>query len=59
MQVQEETKTSSVTLDYEAVKFAHYQPRAIEAMAVTADRKLVAVARDNNSIELWLRESWV
>lgn len=28
-------------------------------MAVTTDRKLVAVARENNSIEIWLRESWV
>lgn len=28
-------------------------------MAVTADRKLIAVARENNSIEVWLRDSWV
>ena len=28
-------------------------------MAVTSDRKLVAVARENNSIEVWTRDSWV
>ena len=28
-------------------------------MAVTQDRKLVAVARENNSIEVWIRNTWV
>ena len=28
-------------------------------MCVTSDRKLVAIARENNSIEVWLRETWV
>ena len=28
-------------------------------MSVTKDRKLLAVVRENNSIEIWLRESWV
>ena len=28
-------------------------------MAATKDRKLLAVARENNSIEIWLRDSWV
>ena len=46
-------------VDFESIGFAHYQPQAIECMAVTADRKLVAVARENNSIEIWLRDSWV
>lgn len=28
-------------------------------MALSSDKKLLAVARENNSIEIWLRESWV
>ena len=28
-------------------------------MSVTKARKLLAVVRENNSIEIWLRESWV
>ena len=28
-------------------------------MAVTKDKRLIAVARENNSIEIWLRDSWV
>ena len=34
-------------------RFAHYQPQAIEAMSLTADKSLLAVARSNNAIELW------
>ena len=48
-----------MTMDFEALKFNHFQPQAIECMSVTRDRKLVAVARENNSIEIWLRKSWV
>ena len=28
-------------------------------MAVSNDKKLLAVARENNSIEIWMRNSWV
>ena len=28
-------------------------------MAVSVDKKLIAVARENNSIEIWLRDTWV
>ena len=48
-----------VAIDYESLRFAHYQPQAIEAMAVTNDKKLIAVARENNSIEIWLKHTWV
>ena len=55
----EETKsTQQVPLNFESLKFKHFQPQAVEAMAITADKRLVAVARENNSIEIWLRESW-
>lgn len=46
-------------MDFESLRFAHYQPQAVECMALTSDKKLLAVARENNSIEIWLRESWV
>ena len=26
---------------------------------MTSDSKLLAIARENNSIEIWLRDSWV
>lgn len=42
----------------ESYRFAHFQPQAVETMAITEDRKLVAVARSNNSIEIWKRDSW-
>ena len=48
-----------MTMDFEALKFTHFQPQAIECMSVTKDRKLLAVVRENNSIEIWLRDSWV
>ena len=61
MQAKEETKITNndVKVDFQSLKFEHYQPQAIEAMAVTQDRKLVAVARENNSIEVWIRNTWV
>jgi len=46
-------------VNYESLRFAHFQPQAVEAMALTADRELLAVARENNAIEIWLRETWV
>ena len=56
--VEERKVDVSTPLSFESLKFKHYQPQAIEAMAVTKDYKLVAVARENNSIEVWLRETW-
>ena len=56
--VEEAKSTQQVPLNFESLKFKHFQPQAVEAMAITADKRLVAVARENNSIEIWLRESW-
>lgn len=39
-------------------KFAHFQPQAIETMAMSNDGTLMAVARGNCSIEIWLVDSW-
>ena len=59
VQAVEEKEQTSLSIDYESLRFAHYQPQAIETMAITSDKKLLAVARENNSIEIWLKETWV
>ena len=56
MVASEESKTQ---VDFESLRFAHFQPQAIECMTMSSDKKLLAVARENNSIEIWLRHSWV
>ena len=45
-------------MDVESYRFAHYQPQAIECMAKSCDGKLLAIARANCSIEIWLLPSW-
>ena len=46
-------------MEFESMRSVHYQPQAIEAMAVTEDAQLLAVVREQNCIEIWLRHSWV
>ena len=48
-----------MNVDFESLRSVHYQPQAIESMAVTKDNQLLAVVREQNSIEIWLRHSWV
>ena len=50
---------SKVRAQVESYRFAHYQPQAIECMALSCDRRLLAISRENCSIEIWLRTSWV
>ena len=45
-------------VNMESYKFAHFQPQAIDAMSLSSDKKLLAVARENGSIEIWLKETW-
>ena len=49
------TTAQQSSVHFKSYKFVHYQPQAIECMSKTQDGKLVAVARANNSIEIWLR----
>lgn len=42
----------------ERYRFAHYQPQGVTAMALSTDKKLLAVCRESGSIEIWLKESW-
>lgn len=52
-------RTTKQSFQLESHKFAHYQPQPILSMsALTNDGKLIAVARANASIEIWLRDSW-
>ena len=46
-------ENKQVSIDLERYRFAHYQPQGIECMAMTKDKSLVAVARENKSIEIW------
>lgn len=39
-------------------RFGHYQPQAIESVALTGDLKLLAVGRENKSVEIWKTESF-
>ena len=50
------TKKTLTTL--EAYRFAQYQPSAVTTMSLTSDKKLLAVARENGSIEVWRTNSW-
>ena len=45
--------SESLELEISRHRYAHYQPQAVEAMALSFDRKLLAVARSNNQIEIW------
>jgi len=52
-------KTHKQTYQLESHRFAHYQPQPILNMSdPTSDGKLIAIARANASIEIWLRETW-
>ena len=50
------TKKSLTNL--EAYRFAQYQPSAVTTMSLTRDKKLLALARENGSIEVWRTNSW-
>jgi hypothetical protein len=39
-------------------RFAHYQPQAIESMCLSTDKALLAVARENKSIEIWKTDTF-
>ena len=47
-----------VMTQVDSFRFAHYQPQAIECMSLSSDRKLIAICRENCSIEIWLRSTW-
>jgi hypothetical protein len=53
-------KTSPLShIELERHRFAHYQPQGVECMTLTRDRSLLAVARENKSIEIWtVPNSW-
>eukprot|EP00347_Sterkiella_histriomuscorum_P013585 403364154 len=50
---------NSATIDIERIRFANYQPQGIEAMSLSYDKQLLAVSRENHSIEIWkVPTSW-
>jgi hypothetical protein len=52
------SQASRNEFDLESYRFTHYQPQAIDCMSLSSDGKLMAVARANCSIEIWLKDSW-
>ncbi|CDW74499.1 u3 small nucleolar rnaassociated protein [Stylonychia lemnae] len=51
--------SGSTQIDIERLRFANYQPQGIESMALSFDKRLLAVSRESNSIEIWrLPYSW-
>jgi len=40
-------------------RFTEFQPSAIEAMALSADKRILAIGRQNRNLELWsLEQHW-
>jgi WD40 repeat protein len=53
-----EPQSKPLPVELVSYKFAHYQPQAIETMVLSSDGTLMAVARSNCSIEIWLTDTW-
>lgn len=46
-------------INLERIRYASYQPQSVEAMALSLDKTLLAVGRENRSIEIWrVPQSW-
>ena len=51
-------QNSGTTLELTRLRFAHYQPQGIESMALSHDSRLLAVGRENKSIEIWKSDTF-
>lgn len=52
------TNEATLQIDIMRHRFSHYQPQAIDAMSLSFDRKLLAVSRENRTIEIWKADSF-
>eukprot|EP00892_Ulva_mutabilis_P000419 jgi/Ulvmu1/10378/UM061_0061.1 len=52
------TASRSVLVSFQRCNAVPWRPSPVVAVAICADQTLVAVARDNGSIELWNSASW-
>ncbi len=50
---------SATKINLERIRYTSYQPQAIESMTLTCDKTLLALGRENKSIEIWrVPQSW-